>query len=150
MANVYVLNKKKMYVYTAAAILLFAAVIYFTKYSAEAIRTGASQGQERVIEMVTGEFKTSTPDGQEIESYRWDPGTVFVKQGDHVTLKIHGISGQSHPFEIEGLGIQGVVNKGEETVVEFTADKEGIYRIVCHTHSNHESNGPMVGYLVVQ
>jgi heme/copper-type cytochrome/quinol oxidase subunit 2 len=59
------------------------------------------------------------------------------------------VNGDSHPFIIEGLNVKGEVKKGKETVVSFTAQKEGIYRIICTTHSDIAHNGPMVGYIVV-
>jgi len=104
---------------------------------------------ERVIHMVTGEYKTTTKDGKEIEAYRWDPGTVFVNKGENVKLKILGVNGEHHPFIIEGMNIQGVVKKGEETTVTFHASKEGIYRIICFTHPDAVNNGPMIGYIVI-
>ncbi|CAM3379826.1 hypothetical protein [Marinicrinis lubricantis] len=152
MTKIMIINRKKIYLYVGAAILLIAAVIYFTRPSAElfSAEVGAKAGQERIFEMVTGEFSSETKDGQKIEAYRWDPGTIVVNEGDLVTLKMYGVNGSSHPFTIEGYNIQGNVVKGEETVVSFTADKEGIFKIICHTHTDNQSSGPMVGYLVVQ
>lgn len=103
----------------------------------------------RVIHMVTAEFSTKLPDGRELEVYRWDPGTIFAKEGETVELRILGVNGERHPFRIEGLDVQGEVVKGKETVVTFKAGKEGIYRIVCPTHSDPANGGPMIGYLVV-
>lgn len=112
--------------------------------SADAMPVG-----ERVFHMVTGEFSATMPDGQEVEAYRWDPGTIFVNKGENVQLRILGVNGASHPFIIEGLGIEGIVKKGEETIVNFHASKEGIYRIICTTHPDAANNGPMIGYIVV-
>lgn len=112
--------------------------------SADALPAG-----ERVYHIVTGEFKSKTKDGQEIESYRWDPGTIYVKQGDNVKLVLYGVNGESHPFIIEGLNIQGTVTKGKETIVNFHATKEGIYRIICIAHPDAANKGPMIGYIIV-
>jgi plastocyanin len=103
----------------------------------------------REIHMVTGEFKAKLPDGKEIEAYRWDPGTIFIKEGEEVVLKISGINGMEHPFIIEGTDIKGIVKKGGETTVPIKIEKEGIYRLVCLTHPDKDSNGPMIGYIVV-
>jgi plastocyanin len=92
----------------------------------------------REVRMVTGEFKSG-----ELEVYRWDPGTVVVHKGEMVALKIYGVNGKSHPFEIRGMGIKGEVVKGKETVVHFPATSPGIYEIVCSTHPE------MIGYIVV-
>ena len=103
----------------------------------------------REIHIVTGEFKSKLPNGKEIESYRWDPGTIFVKEGEKVNLIISGVNGAEHPFSIEGTDIKGIVKKGEDTVVPLHFKKEGIYRLICHTHHGKEQNGPMIAYIVV-
>lgn len=70
----------------------------------------------------------------EVETYRWDPGTIVVNQGDIVTLEIIGINGKEHPFTIEGYDLSGVVMRGHLTRLTFTADKPGIFKISCATH----------------
>lgn len=103
----------------------------------------------RMIHMVAGEFKSETEDGKTIEAYRWDPGTIFVKEGELIKLSIYGVNGESHPFVIEGLNVKGEVRKGQETVVTFTANKKGIYRMICFAHADIAHNGPMIAYIVV-
>jgi heme/copper-type cytochrome/quinol oxidase subunit 2 len=71
----------------------------------------------------------------EVSTYRWDPGTIVVNQGDTVTLEIIGINGDDHPFTIEGYWISGVVRRGQITRVTFTADKAGIFKIICRKHA---------------
>lgn len=74
-------------------------------------------------------------DGQwTVETYRFEPGTIVVNQGDVVTLEIVGINGKEHPFTIEGYNLSGVVKRGQITRVTFTADKAGIFRITCGAH----------------
>ncbi|RWZ59127.1 hypothetical protein EQV77_07380 [Halobacillus fulvus] len=99
--------------------------------------------------MVTGEFKAQLPDAQEIEAYRWDPGTIFVEKDEKVQLNIYGVNGQEHPFYIEGTDVKGVVKQGKETLVDVSFDKEGVYRLICTTHPDKASNGPMIAYIVV-
>jgi len=70
----------------------------------------------------------------EVETYRWDPGTIVVNQGEIVTLEIIGINGEQHTFEIEGTDVSGVVRRGYITRVTFTADTPGIFKLVCGTH----------------
>lgn len=132
----------------AAGICMVAVMTIFWDRG-ETRATDAMPVGERVIHMVTGEYSTTTKDGQEIEAYRWDPGTVFVNKGENVKLKILGVNGNEHPFVIEGMDIQGIVKKGEETVVSFHASKEGIYRMICTTHPDSANNGPMIGYIVI-
>ena len=69
-----------------------------------------------------------------VETYRYDPGTVVVNEGDTVTLEIVGINGKEHPFHIDGYGVSGVVKRGEVTRVTFLADKPGIFKISCEIH----------------
>jgi len=135
-------------VMTAVVVGLVAVLgLYLKSEESRAVSGGA--GKERTYHMVTGEFKTTTPDGKEIEAYRWDPGTIVVQKGETVHLHILGVNGESHPFMIEGLNIRGEVQKGKETVVSFKADKEGTYRIVCQSHQDIAHQGPMIGYIVV-
>lgn len=150
MTKIFVVSKKRIKALKigAASVLLAAAALLF--WEQDDIRTVmSSNAPERTINLVTGEFKTTGPDGKTIEAYRWDPGTVYVKKGERIRLSIYGVNGASHPFIIDGMNIKGEVKKGQETVVSFRADKPGIYRIVCLTHPDIAHNGPMIGYLVV-
>ncbi len=69
-----------------------------------------------------------------VETYRWDPSTIVVNQGDVVTLEIIGINGAEHPFTIEGYNLSDVVKRGQITRVTFIADKSGIFKIKCGVH----------------
>ncbi|RTR28753.1 hypothetical protein EKG37_16165 [Robertmurraya yapensis] len=112
----------------------------------------ATIGQEekiREIHLVTTEFKTTTEDGKEIEAYRWDPGTIFVGKDEKVLLHLYGVNGHEHPFIIEGTDIKGTVSKGKDTTVELQLSKEGVYRLVCLTHSDMENSGPMIANIIV-
>ena len=113
---------------------------------------GSANGgaETQVFQIVTGEFETTDRAGKMLEAYVWSPGNIVVKKGVPVELRITGISGEKHPFVIEGLGIKGTVTKGETTIVRFTADHAGTYPIQCLTHTDLRSGGPMVGYIVVQ
>lgn len=103
----------------------------------------------RDIHLVTGEFSSQLTDGTKIETYRWDPGTIFVQAGEKINLNIFGVNGNEHPFMIENTGIKGIAKKGEETVIPLQFNKEGIYRLICLTHTDKESEGPMIAYIVV-
>ncbi len=69
-----------------------------------------------------------------VETYRWLPSEITVVQGDKVTLEILGINGASHPSRIEGYDLSFDVKRGQLTTVTFTADKPGVFRIVCDAH----------------
>lgn len=147
MSRVWIIKRKHLFLAAAALLLLLSGLLYMNRGSI--VPTTAEPTAERTIHMVTGEFKSTTAEGKTIEAYRWDPGTVVVQKGERIKLSIYGVNGQSHPFLIEGLNISGEVKKGKETVVHFTADQEGTYRIICLTHTDIAHSGPMIGYIVV-
>jgi heme/copper-type cytochrome/quinol oxidase subunit 2 len=122
---------------------------YKTQHSYPTVSLGKNSPHVQTIELVTGEFKTQSSDGKEIEVYRWDPGTILVEKDKEVQLRIHGVNGDAHPFYIEGTSIKGTVKKGEETIVNVTFSKEGTYRLICESHKTMKNNGPMIGYIIV-
>jgi plastocyanin len=149
MSKIVILNRKKIQFYTIIAAIVILAGAYIGWQQSKPALAPAGENA-RVIQLVTGVFSATSDSGKKLESYRFDPGTVVVKKGELVELRISGINGQSHPFVIEGLGISGEIHKGKTTIVRFTPKEAGIYTIVCQTHSQPQDGGPMVGYLVVQ
>ena len=69
------------------------------------------------------------------------PATLIVKKGDHVKITLVNLAESGvHAFAIDGYGINAAVNnkEGDNTkVVEFTADKAGLFRIFCSMHPGH-------------
>ncbi|MDX8346322.1 cupredoxin domain-containing protein [Rossellomorea sp. YZS02] len=120
-----------------------------SKNSYPTVSLSEKNGEKQVIQLVTGEFKSQTADGKELEAYRWDPGTIVVEKGKEVELRIFGVNGTEHPFYIEGTDVTGTVRKGKETVINVTFSKEGTYRLICETHETIQNNGPMIAYIVV-
>lgn len=81
----------------------------------------------------------------EVSAYAFTPSTVTVNQGDRVTLRIFGVNGDLHKNYIEYYVPNPVdLNRGRSTDITFTADKAGMFQIVC---SNHEP--AMRGWLIV-
>lgn len=146
-AKVMYVSKKKMILWAVICVLVLGFTLYLRQEKASFVNSSVSE--PRIIHMVTGEFKSTTADGKEIEAYRWDPGTIFVKQGEKAKLSILGVNGASHSFVIEGMDISGEVKQGKETVVPLKTDKKGIYRIICVNHPDASHNGPMIGYIVI-
>jgi plastocyanin len=70
----------------------------------------------------------------EVSVYVFDPRQIFVNEGDEVTLEFVGINGASHPITIGGYDKTFELKRGQSTRVTFTADKSGIFPIVCATH----------------
>jgi plastocyanin len=69
----------------------------------------------------------------------WLPSTLIVKKGD--TVKITAVSrvgGSSpvHGLAIDAFHIQREVGEKPE-ILQFVADKEGIFPIRCHMHPAH-------------
>jgi heme/copper-type cytochrome/quinol oxidase subunit 2 len=70
----------------------------------------------------------------------WLPGTLVVKKGTKVTLKLINkvpSDPKEHGFAIPAYNIAETVVRGEPKTVEFTADKPGIFPIICHLHPAH-------------
>ena len=70
----------------------------------------------------------------------WVPGTIVVKKGTKVTLKlINNVKAEpnQHGFAIPGYNVAAIVNRGEPQTVEFTADKAGVFPFICQLHPAH-------------
>ena len=70
----------------------------------------------------------------------WVPGPVVVKKGDTVRIKaINNVQSEPpvHGLAIEAYGIQALVTVGKPEIIEFKADKGGIFQIICHLHPPH-------------
>ncbi|MFB9277720.1 cupredoxin domain-containing protein [Cohnella cellulosilytica] len=151
MNKIVILNRKKIQLYAIIAALVILAGAYIGwQQSKPAIAPAGDETAKQILYLTTGEFTAQGDNGKKLETYLFYPGTVVAKKGVPVELRITGINGQSHPFVIEGFDIKGTISKGKTTVVNFTPKEAGIYTIVCQTHSDPKSGGPMVGYLVVQ
>lgn len=152
MTKFIVITKKQLMLLLAVVIFVIGAWMYEESNSFEEMiqPVSGSHVNAREIHLIAGEFCGLTKDGQKIEAYRWDPSTIIVDKGEQVKLVIRGINGQAHPFIIEGTDIKGEVRQGEETVVNFTAEAKGIYRLICLAHPDTSSNGPMIAYIVVE
>jgi hypothetical protein len=90
-------------------------------------------------------IKAPDPSGRwEVSAYVWQPSQIIVDQGDEVTIEFVGINGAHHPTTITGYDKSFVLKRGHTMRVSFTADKAGVFPIVCAMHKPS-----MVGELVV-
>ena len=91
-------------------------------------------------------FKWVEPNTKwEVSAYAFSPSTIMVNQGDKVTLRIFGVNGDTHTISIQGYKEAPVtLQRGRMLEIQFTADKAGMFQIVCH---NHEP--AMRGWLIV-
>jgi plastocyanin len=147
MSKVFIIGRKQLRILGMTALLIVLVYSFWVWNKSEP--TIGTSSNPRVIQLITSEHETTLKDGKKLEVYRWDPGTVIVNEGELVELRILGVNGDRHPFYIEGLDIEGEVQKGKETVVTFRTDKKGIYRLICPTHADPTHGGPMIGYIVV-
>ena len=147
-----------------AAIAIVAAMGLFQTSSAEGSPPPA---ETRVIHMTALEYKGSTSVGSEpcptatpppgggykldlsgvdctdptdrwtTSTYRFEPATLVVNQGDEVELHIWGVNGAIHASVIEDLpggDVNFVVTRGNLTIVNFTASRAGNFQMICQTH----------------
>ncbi len=82
------------------------------------------------------------------KKYEYDPGEIHVKQGERVRLILKALD-RKHGFQIKEFGIKTVLKKGQETVVEFVADKAGTFQFKCSKWCGF-GHGRMRGRLVVE
>jgi len=113
--------------------LLLAAVAVAAAVAAYAVETKAPAGPLREFKSVNIEVK-----GNKI----WTPGVFIVKKGDRVKITLVNTAPSGvHAFAIEGIpGSEASVDNKEGAntkVVEFTADKAGIFRVYCPLHIPH-------------
>ena len=85
-----------------------------------------------------GGYVIAQPDAKtsrwEVSAYVWQPSQIIVNEGDEVTLEFVGINGAAHPTSIAAFGQNFVVNRGQAHRISFTADKVGVFGIICSTH----------------
>jgi nitrosocyanin len=114
----------------------------FTAVLAVALGAAAVSAQgdapAKAAEPAVREFKTVNiiEKGEKI----WTPSTFIVKKGDKVKITLVNTVPAIHAFAIEGYPVNVQVNfadKDNTKVVEFTADKAGIFRIYCSMHPGH-------------
>ncbi len=82
------------------------------------------------------------------KNWEFEPSQINVDKGDMVKLKIKSID-VKHGFSIPEFNINADLNPGEETIVEFKADKLGTFTFSCSVYcgSGHKD---MKGTLIVK
>jgi len=94
-----------------------------------------------------GGYVLKAPDNTgrwEVSTYQWQPSVIVARQGEQVTLEIIGINGAEHLAALPPYVEKFTVKRGQITRVTFTADRAGMFPILC---VNHQPT--MTGYLVV-
>ena len=113
--------------------LLLAAFVAAAALAAYASETAAPAVPVREFKSVNIEVK-----GNKI----WTPAVFIVKKGEKVKITLVNTAPSGvHAFSIEGYaGTEVTVDNkdGANTkVVEFTADKAGLFRVFCPMHAPH-------------
>ena len=70
----------------------------------------------------------------------WTPSFFVVKKGDKVKITLINTASAVHAFAIDGYPVDVQVNNAEgdnSKVVEFTADKAGLFKTYCQLHPAH-------------
>lgn len=79
--------------------------------------------------------------------YTFAPSTITVRKGEPVRLVVTS-EDVDHGLAINDLGIDRAVKANQTTVIEFTPDKEGLFRISCSVYCG-EGHPEMEGTLIV-
>jgi|Deesub1362B_J571_1020462.scaffolds.fasta_scaffold00022_21 cytochrome c oxidase subunit 2 len=83
------------------------------------------------------------------EAGGFQPEVIKVKKGEKVRIVVEGMD-VVHGFAIKGLGIDlGAIEVGEKKVVEFVAEKEGVYVFKCTVMCSPQHNF-MKGIIIVE
>lgn len=82
------------------------------------------------------------------KKYEFSPGTIRVKQGDHVKLIITALD-RDHGIQIEAYQIKEKLPKEKPVTIEFTADKAGTFPFKCSVFCGM-GHGKMKGELIVE
>ncbi len=94
-----------------------------------------------------GGYVLKAPDASgrwEVSTYQWQPSFIVAREGEQVTLEIIGINGAEHVSSLPPFVNSFTVRRGQITKVAFTANRAGMFPIIC---VNHQPT--MTGYLVV-
>jgi len=121
-------------IFAATFALAAAVAVYAAETKApEAAKPAAAPFAGREFKSVNIEVK-----GNKI----WTPSTFIVKKGEKVRITLINTAPSGvHAFAIEGIpGTEAAVDNKEganSKVVEFTADKAGLFRVFCPMHAAH-------------
>ncbi|MBI4387213.1 MAG: cupredoxin domain-containing protein [Elusimicrobia bacterium] len=68
----------------------------------------------------------------------WVPGTLIAKKGEKVRIQlINKTPSGVHGFAIDEFQVKIQVSEKDKEIVEFTADKAGLFKTYCHMHPAH-------------
>jgi len=104
--------------------------------AAVGLLAGAPAAEERAAGRVNLTIVNVEYEGTKI----WVPSTIVARRGDRVALKlVNNVPSEpsQHGFAIPDYKIAEIVERGQPRTVEFTADRAGVFPIICQLHPAH-------------
>jgi len=83
-----------------------------------------------------------------VKNYEFDPGVATVKKGEKVRLIITSTD-RELGIRLDAFDINQVLQKGDPTIIEFTAGKAGSFEFKCSMNCGR-GHGKVKGKLVVE
>lgn len=114
---------------TRIAALLAAALLLATT-------GGARAAEEKAAGKVSLTIVNVEYEGTKI----WIPTTIVARKGDKVVLKLVSnvpSDPSQHGFAIPDYKVAEIVDRGQPKTMEFTADRTGVFPIICQLHPAH-------------
>ncbi len=146
---------RNLIIAVVAVTIIVVGAAFVVKNSPSQNRT--SQGETQTSQP-TQESKPNATDSETTQNvreftvtgspFKFDIKEIRVKKGEKVKIVFKNSAG-THNLTIDGLNVgTPEIQAGQETAVEFTADKAGTFEYYCSV-GNHREMG-MVGTLVVE
>lgn len=135
--------------------LIVLSFVFLAACSTESTRTPQSSAvpavtsdtsvDEMIAEENNGELKEFKMTAKQWE---FNPSSITVNQGDNVMIEITSVDVE-HGFAIREFGINADLMPGKTEIVEFIADKKGIFEFSCSVFCG-EGHKHMTGTLIVE
>ena len=131
-------------------VVILGGIYIFGAFSSNPINTAGvidnkpSDNQATLGTSATGAIKEFTMTAKQ---YEFDPNTITVNLGDTVILHITS-EDVKHGIALPDFGVSKDINPGEETTVEFVADKKGTFSFFCNVYCG-AGHREMTGTLIV-
>jgi heme/copper-type cytochrome/quinol oxidase subunit 2 len=82
------------------------------------------------------------------KKYSFDPGTIYVKLNEKVRIMARSVD-VTHGFFLSDFGVKQELPPGKRKMIEFTADKRGVFIYRCYIYCG-SGHSKMMGKLVVE
>ena len=82
------------------------------------------------------------------KQWSFEPGTIKVKQGDNVRMKVKSVD-VTHGIRLPEFGVSETLKSGKTVEINFLADKKGKFSFFCSVQCG-SGHGNMKGTLIVE